>query len=92
MKFVIAVLIAAVLALSGIDAFQAYEREQSGQQARVATCRAVQKVDNTLIGLVRQSEKALPTFAYYKEHPDDLVKALAADERAITALAPPKYC
>ena len=86
-------LISIVLLLQSIAVGWGFRQvAQSRNAGRHATCVGISKLDNTLINLIRNGEKTLPTLEYYKTHPDDLVKALSSDEQAITALTPPKYC
>ena len=81
-----------ILAQSASVGWQFRQLNQGRNEGRVQTCIGISKLDNTLIKLIREGEKTLPSLQYYKEHPDDLVKVLGQDERAITALTPPKYC
>ena len=81
-----------ILIQSALVGYQFKQLRQGRDDARIQTCIGISKLDDTLIGLIRASEKSLPSLQYYKEHPDDLVKVLNQDERAITALTPPKYC
>lgn len=92
MKIIVYALMAAVLAMSALIGYQFDQIQKSKVEAVRSTCQAVSRVDNTLIGLIRNSDKTLSGFAYYREHPDELARAYRANDEAIQALQPPKYC
>ena len=91
-KHFVVLLSLVILTQSLLVGWQFSQLRQGRNEGRIQTCIGISKLDDTLIGLIRASEKSLPSLQYYKEHPDDLVKVLNQDERAITALTPPKYC
>lgn len=92
MRWLLLLVALSIAAQATIVGFQLKNIAAARNQGRVQTCIGISKLDNTLIKLIREGEQTLPSLQYYKTHPDDLVKALGQDERAITALTPPKYC
>jgi len=91
-KHFVVLLSLVILTQSILVGWQFSQLRQGRAEARLQTCIGISKLDNTLIGLIRASEKTLPSIAYYKTHQQDLVRVLGQDEQAITALTPPKYC
>lgn len=92
MKAVIYGLLAAVVALSVAVAFQFREIDKQRAAGRTNTCASIARVDNNLIALIRDGEKAAARLAYYKQHPADLAQVRAQDAHAIRVLTPPDYC
>ena len=83
-----------VVALSATVGLQFRTIDSARRQSRTQTCQAFQQLSDTFTKLIRDGEKTLPTFAYYKQHPDELAKAVATDEHSIAVLqgSLPNYC
>lgn len=84
----------AVLALSVSQAVQFQSVKAARHNSRHQTCEALERLEGTFTSLIRAGEKQAPTLTYYKQHPVELAKVLAADERSIAVLKSslPAYC
>lgn len=92
MKLLVYALFAAVVGLSIVVGFQFRSIDQSRKDSITATCISWRVFDHTLIDQVKAGEKTLPSFAYYRDHPDELALVMKNDARLIGVLVPPSYC
>jgi hypothetical protein len=66
--------------------------ESARTTSRQATCQSWVSFDAIAVSQIRASEKTATQLVYYKHHPDDLRRVIAADERFAKQLVPPSYC
>lgn len=94
MKFMVKLLLAAVLALSLAVGYQFGAVSSARSAGRAQTCAAFDKQIKTFVGLIKTSETQLPKTAYYKEHPGELATAIKSSEHSIVVIKSslPNYC
>ena len=56
--------------------------------ASLETCKRVEATKAYIVASAKRAKETAPTFAYYREHPGDLVRANAAYDRVIEEFAP----
>lgn len=87
-------LLAALLIVSAATAYNFNQIVAARNSSRSETCVAFATYNAAIVKIINQGEQALPSFAYYREHPDDLARAVQADENAkkLLAASTPSYC
>ena len=94
MKFILYLTLAVTMVLSVTVTYQFNSIASARADSRAQTCQAFEQLNSTFTKLIRSGEKQASTLLYYREHPNELVRVLAADERSVVALrnSLPTYC
>jgi hypothetical protein len=75
----------------GVGAVTIRDAAEQQRDTNRIVCRAVNRIDSTLVATLMRSEANLPKLAYFQQHPDELAAQLAEVRRQI-ALFQPRLC